>query len=135
MDSNISYLNVDKNPESGQYYSSLKDYIWDNTNKNSEPKIYSYKFHIPAYSYLVIKYSGFNGNSINVTSSFDDPLANPPTLLIVFSVIGSVIIIAILAIVFYLCFWKKRKRVSKIEEILQLNNSDISNQILLHDCQ
>ena len=135
MHSNISYLNVNEDPTDGRFYSSKFNYQEMYFN-NSESNIYVYKIHIFLYSYIIIKYSVFNGNSITVSSSFDDPLAkssnslNTKTLLIIFSIIGSIIIIAIIVVLIYVCFCKKRKRESKIENIIQPNNSTDSNEIL-----
>ena len=90
----------------------------DNKDEKGVNKIYSYKFKKENYQYLVIKYSGFNGNDIKVSCSNSDPLSLK-TLMIVSVSIASLIVIVIIALIIYLIVKNMSKRKSEIYKLIE----------------
>ena len=132
IDSNINYKNTDLDPSVGDYYASMENKNYDNINEKSENKIYCYKFNKISYNYLVIKYSGFKGNKLNIFCSNKDPSYYKLIyiLIIVLIIIGIIIFIGLIIFVIYKCRVKNKNKKEKLDlEDTQaiLNNNDSIN--------
>ena len=118
IDSKINYINSNIDPSFGDDYSEMNSKECDNKDEKEENKIYSYKFKKENYQYLVIKYSGFNGNDIKVSCSNSDPLSLK-TLMIVSVSIASLIVIVIIIVIIYLIVKNRSKRKSEIYKLIE----------------
>ena len=118
IDSKINYINSNIDPSFGDYYYEMNSKECDNKDEKGVNKIYSYKFKKENYQYLVIKYSGFNGNDIKVSCSNSDPLSLK-TLMIVSVSIASLIVIVIIVLIIYLIVKNMSKRKSEIYKLIE----------------
>ena len=128
MDTNISYINIDKDPSYGDYYTWLENKNYDNIDEKDDPKIYSFKFYRVNFNYLLIKYSGFSGSYIKVSCSTKNPFALS-TVLIILIVIGSIIVVGILIIILIIYIHKRKKRIKETEEKEKFTESEPNNLI------
>ena len=126
--SKLNYTSTNQEPGLVPISSSFEQKNLDKREVFSIPYTYSFKFDKPQNRYLLIKYSGFIGDSLKVTCSNKDPLS---TTKIVEAVSISAAVIAFIAIFICANFCGKKQKI-KIEpkETNQQNNSDHSNQAM-----
>ena len=129
INSNISYINTDVDPSIGDYYASMENKNFDNSNEKSENKIYCYKFNKINYNYLLIKYSGFKGNNLKISCSNKDPFNNKfkNILIIILIIIGIIICISLILFFIYKCRVKNKKKKEKLNEVSEDTHAILNN--------
>ena len=118
IDSNIRYLYTDEDPSYGENFTSLQTKGYDKIDEESEYKRYSFKFNGGGLNYLLIKYSGFNGNELTVTSTTRDPFLLS-VVAIVFIVIVCILVFAGLIVVVFFFKSKRKTKYNNIEDVKQ----------------
>ena len=108
IDSYISFLYPNDDPSYGDIYTSLQTKGYDKIDEESAPKRYSFKFSRSTFNYLLIKYSGFSGNELTVSSSTRDPFLLSVVAIAFIVIVCILIFVAIIVVIFF--FRAKRKK-------------------------
>ena len=81
MNSELYYLNTNNNPKEYNQSSLTNSQIYYRSDINEYPKYYNFKFPKCTLTYLLFKYSGFNGNNLTISCSTSDIIKNIPIYL------------------------------------------------------